>query len=53
MHLFSDVRFIDAANSQFPDEYVIPQLQTCTASVLSAAGCIEGACSSNIGCNIQ
>ena len=40
-------------NGQFPGfgEYVIPQLQTCTALVLSAADCTESSCSSNIGCN--
>ena len=39
-------------NGQFPGEwYVIHQLQTCTALVLSAADCTEGSCSFNIGCN--
>ena len=33
----------------FLGKYVIPQLQTCTALVLSAAGSTEESCSSNIG----
>ena len=36
---------------QFPGEYVIPQLQTCTALVLSAADCTEGSCLPNRGYN--
>ena len=42
-------------NGQFPGfgECVIPQLQTCTALVLSAADCTESSCSSKIGCNFD
>ena len=32
-------------------EYGIPQLQTCTALVLSTADCTEGSCSFNVGFN--
>ena len=33
----------------FLGEYIIPQLQTCTALVLSASDSTDESCSSNIG----
>ena len=45
----SDISIDTAINGQFPGEYVILQLQICTAFVLSAADYIEGSCSFNIG----
>ena len=41
--------YIDAAMASFLVEYVIPQLQTCTALVLSGADCNKSSCSSSIG----
>ena len=51
-HLLSNEASLNVTSSfrgQLPgfDEYIFPQLQTCTALVLSA-DCTEGSCSSNL-----
>ena len=49
--IFADIG-IHAAMASFQIlDNIIPQLQTCTALILSAANCTEGSCSSNVGCN--